>query len=880
MLLRTADAYRQALRGLRSPPLPKEKRMGKTLATSLGVVAGLLLGLAQPGAAQHPAASKRPAGAAKGNSPVKSRPGAAQPVSIHNEQLTVTVKPEEGSYEIWAKGLERPVLVSRVGAEVDHRWVRSNDYPQRGAAESRFTDGLGYGHQITATFAGLHAKPDLRFILRLYDRLPFGDIEVVVQNKTAKAVTAQAIRSVEATGEPRIDLGGREGADRVLSDSFSEDWPALRIYDLGQAPKGMHRGVGSQLIYNRESKQSLFFGALTSERFIAVLRLRIEGAASPEPKIDSFTGDSTGTTEIQKEESALGRMPGENQIELSLPVPQGKELASERMMFAAGSDYYSQLSVYGEVIRRLRHARVSGNNLIGWWSWTAFYGGITEGAALTNARWLAEHLKALGYEYFHIDEGYQYARGEYATPNAVQFPDGMRPLAREVSRLGLKFGIWTAPFEVVDRAWVYQNHKEWLVHNARGKPIQVGFVRPGADPLYVLDTTHPGAQEYLRQTYRTLVRDWGVRYIKLDFMDTTAIEGYHYRSHTTALEAQRTGLEVIRQAVGEDTLLDKDGSPMLNPVGIVDEGRISLDTGHSFQASKEAAPGIAARYFMHRNFFVNDPDAFTVAGQLLPEQEWHQSKVPLTLEDAQVSIVLAAVSGGMYEIGDDLPTLGSDPTRLALLENPDLLQMARLGRAATPLDLMSYLPEDGQPSVFRLREDARQAMLAVFNWTEQPRSRKVAMAELQLPADCRCQAFDVLNQDKPLALDEGAIALDNQPPHSVRLIKIIDSSVPAAPPTLTTVVPARGQVGEALRFSAGIVTGVPAVSYHWEFGDGTSADGAKLTHTYTRAAEYTVRLTAEGVDGMPAQENFGLVIRGQLKTRMRLSQNRRYVENR
>ena len=41
-------------------------------------------------------------------------------------------------------------------------------------------------------------------------------------------------------------------------------------------------------------------------------------------------------------------------------------------------------------------------------------------------------------------------------------------------------------------------------------------------------------------------------------------------------------------------LLDKDGSPMLNPVGIVDAGRISCDTGHSFEASRNAAPGIAA----------------------------------------------------------------------------------------------------------------------------------------------------------------------------------------------------------------------------------------------------------------------------------------------
>ncbi len=78
----------------------------------------------------------------------------------------------------------------------------------------------------------------------------------------------------------------------------------------------------------------------------------------------------------------------------------------------------------------------------------------------------------------------------------------------------------------------------------------------------MLDTTNPGAQQHLRDTYTTLTRDWGNRYIKLDFMDDTAIEGYYYRPNTSGLEAQRIGLQVIRDAVGDGVMLDKDGSVM------------------------------------------------------------------------------------------------------------------------------------------------------------------------------------------------------------------------------------------------------------------------------------------------------------------------------
>jgi hypothetical protein len=530
-------------------------------------------------------------------------------------------------------------------------------------------------------------------------------------------------------------------------------------------------------------------------------------------------------------------------------------------MFAVGRDYHSQLENYGAAVRELHHSRVSAENMLGWWSWTAFYTKVTQGAALTNAQWLSEHLKDLGYDYFHFDLGYAYARSEYATPNASQFPRGMRDLTHRICRLGLKVGVWTAPFEVGERAWIYEHHKDWLVHNAHGDPISIGKAEEvEGERLFVLDVTHPDAQEYLRETYRTLTREWGARYIKLDFMDNTAVEGYYHRPNTTALEAERIGLEIIRKAVGEDVLLDKDGSPMLNPVGLVDEGRISQDTGHAFLRSKEAEPGIAARYYMHRNFFIDDPDAFTVSRQLLEERT---IEAPLTLNEAQVSIALAAVSGGMFEIGDDLPILGSDTERLALVKNPDLLAMAKLGRAALPLDLLTYVDKDQQPSVFLLREDQRQSILAVFNWTEKASSHTLTFSDLKLSAGQVYKAFDLFAQDQQLAMDHETLRLDNQAAHSVKLIKIIDTSIPVAAPSITFQVPTQARIGEEIQLSSVVAKeGVPALSYHWDFGDGVIADGATLTHTYTAAGTYTVRFTAEGLDGKSTQETFTIAIQG------------------
>ena len=790
---------------------------------------------------------------------------AAQTAQLQAGNVSITVNRTDGSYVIGIKGQAASVLHSQVAAQIDRRWVRSNEYPRHEIRAEAFSDQLGPGDLLTITHTGEAAQSDLVCIVRAYSQRPFLNIEVQVRNRTTKDVTVQAIRSVEAIGTRMVYLGAEDSANRVLSDSYSEDRPEMVIYDLGKAPNGMHRAVGSQLIYNRRSGQSIFLGALTSERFLTIFHLQARSSETGST-VASFTADSTGTTEILKGES-LQESPPEDQIELSLPVRPGESLASERLMIAVGPDYHAQLETYGATIRELHNPRVSAPTPMGWWSWTAYYFGLNQGTALTNARWLAEHLKSLGYDFFHVDEGYQYARGEYATPDAGLFPDGMRPLGDVVRHLGLTFGVWTAPFEVSERAWVYHNHPDWLVHNASGKPVHLGHVTENKDQLYALDPTNPGAQEYLRQTYATLVNDWGVHYIKMDFMDDSCVEGRYYRPNTTALEAQRIGLGVIREAVGNSVLLDKDGSPMLNPVGYVDAGRISVDTGHTFDASREAAPGIAARYYMNRNFYISDPDAFTVSRQTVSEHAWHGGERPLTLAEAQVSIVLSAVSGGMFEIGDDLPTLGADADRLALAQNRQLLQMVRLGRAAVPRDLMSYRVEDEMPSIFFLQEDRRQSMLAAFNWTNQQQSHTLRLADLNLPAAGQYQAFDVLAEGKTIPVQSGAISLPQQPPHSVRLVEIIDRSVPAAAPSITAEVPSAATVGQPVTFSAeSDPNGVPALSYRWNFGDGVTGEGHKVTHAYTYAGDHTVRLLVDGVDNVPAEKSFHIAVTGSIGT--------------
>ena len=196
----------------------------------------------------------------------------ATDTTLRNKQEFVIVHSGDGSYEIGQEN--HSAIHARVALRVDYSWVTSSDYPQHQISESSFEDALGHGHEATVQCSGLPSRPDLSYVIRLYDNIDAGEIRVEVQNHTEKSVTVQSLRSVDAIGDQPLNLSAPASSDRVLSDSFSEDWPPLKIFDLGKAPGGMHRAVGSQLIYNRESKESIFFGALTSDGFLTIMHLK------------------------------------------------------------------------------------------------------------------------------------------------------------------------------------------------------------------------------------------------------------------------------------------------------------------------------------------------------------------------------------------------------------------------------------------------------------------------------------------------------------------------------------------------------------------------------------------------------------------------------
>ncbi|MFC7881032.1 alpha-galactosidase [Streptomyces sp. NPDC057376] len=99
-------------------------------------------------------------------------------------------------------------------------------------------------------------------------------------------------------------------------------------------------------------------------------------------------------------------------------------------------------------------------------SWEATWFEVSE----ENQIALARRAAAVGAELFVLDDGWFRGReddrsglGDW-TPHPRRFPQGLRPLADEVHRLGMAFGLWVEPEMTNADSDSYRAHPDWVLH--------------------------------------------------------------------------------------------------------------------------------------------------------------------------------------------------------------------------------------------------------------------------------------------------------------------------------------------------------------------------------------------------------------------------------
>lgn len=342
----------------------------------------------------------------------------------------------------------------------------------------------------------------------------------------------------------------------------------------------------------------------------------------------------------------------------NLVLQPGASWNLEEFMATAGNDrevLYDRLTAAIAVHHpRLKHDPEP----VGWCSWYCFGPKVTAKDIEDNTQWIKQNLPAL--KYIQVDDGYQPWMGDWLETGKA-FNGGTEHVLKEITQKGLQPAIWVAPFIASPESKLFHDHPDWFVKDENGQPLRsdkIGFGGWRLGPWYVLDGTHPEAQKYLTELFKTMREKWGCTYFKLDANYWGAMHGgVHYDKSATRIEAYRRGMEAIRKGAGDAFLLGCN-HPIWASLGLVHGSRASMDISRSWESFTHIGRENLLRGWQNGRLWWNDPDCVV----LLNEDGQH----PLPVNEFIYHATNVYATGGMLLSGDDLTKM--TPGRLAMLK--------------------------------------------------------------------------------------------------------------------------------------------------------------------------------------------------------------------
>ena len=211
--------------------------------------------------------------------------------------------------------------------------------------------------------------------------------------------------------------------------------------------------------------------------------------------------------------------PGHLEVVLDcegVTFPAGETVQLEEVMFLSGDHQADLLAQLGDRLKENHPPLPFEVSPTGWCSWYAYGPAVTEDDLYENLGVINDRVPGL--KYIQIDDGYQKHMGDWLLQHP-NFPKPISELCHAIRDTGFEPAIWVAPFIAEQDSELLRDHPNWFVKDEGGNPLpsdrdSFGGWRYG--PWYMLDGTHPGAQEYLRTVFRTMREEWGCHYFKLD----------------------------------------------------------------------------------------------------------------------------------------------------------------------------------------------------------------------------------------------------------------------------------------------------------------------------------------------------------------------------
>ena len=384
---------------------------------------------------------------------------------------------------------------------------------------------------------------------------------------------------------------------------------------------------------------------------------------------------------------------------------------------------------------------------MGWNSWDSYGETVGEDDIRSNAAWMAEHLKAYGWEYVVVDEGWyvtnhpaetsgkppEFSLDEYGryTPAVNSIPSadqgaGFKPLADYVHSLGLKFGIHILrgiPKEAVQKNLLIAGSS----YRAKAA-ADISDTCPWNTYNYGLKAGSSAAQAYYDSIAR-LYAGWGVDFLKVDCISSHPYKGDEIRMISRALRELHRPI-VLSLSPGPAPL---DKASELRRYAQM--WRISDDVWDVWHSDKDFPQGVENQFARAAKWAPISgpghwPDADMLPlGRLEPAAGWEKPRATRLTHDEQRTLLnlwsifrSPLIMGGNLTLCDDWTEAALTNAELIGVDQHSTNSHALISTEKTAVWLAT--PESGDG-----------AYVAVFNLDAAPQSFHYSWKELGLKGE-------------------------------------------------------------------------------------------------------------------------------------------------
>ncbi|OPH60283.1 coagulation factor 5/8 type domain-containing protein [Paenibacillus ferrarius] len=635
-----------------------------------------------------------------------------QVVTATNGALTITYDLSTGRGNLSSAGITILAnFYSDYAVSGNATRINSYDAAARTASWTSIgSDGYGTGgYKLTLT-SNLNSGSTIVLNIYLYADIPYFLTDMQVQKGTS-----QTLDFLEPIASQNLAIAAGSNK-KVFTTPFTNN------NDFGVAPVnafGSFTGTSYWVtsVFDDTTKNGFVAGAATVKNWVSAQYLAPASTAN---------GNLTGFSVYNN---------GGKQ--------SGTSVSSDKFFLGYYTDYRTGLEEFGAKYNVGEpHLTWSGGVPIGYNSWYALrFDDLTAENMYPLVDYVANNMQSKGYQYVNLDAGWENGDGDW-TPNAAKWPvkvageNPMKSFTNYVHSKGLKAGTYINPFSVES------NFLDTTIPNTSYTFRQAvlrdtsGALKTTYIGTYALDTTHPGTQQYLRDSIQRYI-DWGFDYIKADFLDFGLYEGNHYDSTKNGMQAYRLGMGILKDkvlAAGRPIFIDESISPLL-PAAFAHGRRLGCDTelgvtggGTTYTGYERQAFNAAASWFSNGTIWQYNDGDMEMVDNLSGNGSNRYDK-----NQARLLTNAVALAGGHWLVSEQLSVVPDD--KMDIFRNSKLLQISQLGKAAKPVSMTNfYAGGEHSPSQLYLTDTNGDRIVGLSNWANTGASMTVTFADLGLSA--------------------------------------------------------------------------------------------------------------------------------------------------